>query len=152
MRRFLVLVFAAVMLLTLAACGGGGDSASAAMDEDVYLTGEWTYVKTTEGEEEEPVTVSEIERVPPRFVVDADDATALEMTFDIGGDELFEVTVEGVLVRTGLTSFTVTAHAWIDEIGTYEMPDAYVEYDPVSGLLRYTMPGEQDTHHYFERG
>jgi len=152
MKRRLILALAALLLLTLAACGDGGESASSAADGDVYLSGDWVHVKTTHGDEAEPVTVPEIERVPPRLVIGTDDTTMLEMFFEFDEEELFEVTVEGMLVRTGETSFTVAEHAWVDSIGSYTMPDAYLEYDRESGLLRYTMPGEPDTHHYFKRG
>lgn len=149
MRKYVGLgLMVLCVLLMLVGCGNG------AAEEEVCLVGSWRYVKTTEGDDEQPVIVPEFEQFPPWFAVSEDGETLMELSFEFEEDWIYETAIEGVLVRTGPFHFTIIEQLRVSEWGTEEVPDAYLQYDLENGLLRYTIRaeyGELATYTYFER-
>jgi len=108
------------------------------------IHGTWSYVLSTEGDEETPLYLYEFETSPPRLVIKKDN------TMVYFG---YESMSEGTLVQTGTCSYNFTDVKIEAEGDQYHLDiGGSLLYVPKSGLLQYTFTNEYtnlDVHHYF---
>ena len=106
------------------------------------IFGEWEYVRSTEGDEETPLVLHELELSPPRLEIGEDDTfTAF----------FYESRREGTITRPSQYAWYIT-YTIVESEGYQYHPDLNdsLAYDPISKLLRYTF-NIADVHHYFKR-
>jgi len=108
------------------------------------IYGTWSYVYSTEGDEETPLYLHELEISPPSLEINKDNT----MVF-FG----YEGMSKGTLVQTGACSYNFIDVKIESEGGQYHKDiAAYLIYVPKSGLFQYTFTNEHtnlDVHHYF---
>ena len=147
-KRFFIpaiaFLFIAALVVIIAISTGG--ETEPAVVEELTITGAWGYAYTIEGGNETPFVAGEFQLQPPTLEIGT------------GGSVLarfYETSIEGRLIKTGELTYMIIHQRATSEGETWELEDAFLSYDPASGVLRYTYFNEDagvDVHHHFVRG
>ena len=142
-KRLFSLAVLLLFCLVLSACGGEAEPAEM---EGLTLAGEWGYAYTIEGGSDAPFVAGEFRRQPPTLEIGADGSVLAIF---------YETSIEGSLIKTGELTYMFINQQASSEGETWTPEDAFLSYDPRSGVLRYTYFNEDagvDFHHHFVRG
>ena len=144
-NKIFILATLLLFSISFAACGTtGADEPDEA--GDITIAGQWGYMYTIEGPDGFPFAPERFHAEPPAFEIGAGGRASVT---------LVETFIEGTLVKTGEHTYVFTSQRAAAEGESWEPEDAFLAYDPASGVLRYTFFDEQagmDIHHHFVRG
>ena len=158
MKKYLIFVLAIMLLFTLAACSNSAADppdapAPTAVPEPApepeetggSIVGAWVYIKSTEGDQGTPLSIHEFELSPPHLEISADSTT-----FAL----FWSTSIDGILVETDRNAYRIADITATGEGETWNPDDVLLQYDPATGLLRYTIWNDYsklNVHHYFTR-